>query len=109
MLKHKALNKPVAKYKGKGNDAVEKSKYDEEKQIVFINDKNYFEGIAPEVWNYHIGGYQVLEKYLKDRKRRTMEDPGHYCKMATSISDTIRVQQLIDLLFKKVETKEIIK
>ena len=120
LLKHKALNKPTAKYKGKGDDRIGKLKYDEEKQLLFINSSpspvesgpgggvNYFEGIAPEVWNYHIGGYQVMGKYLKDRKGRLMDDPGHYCKMATAISETIRIQQLIDTIFKKLETKAII-
>ncbi len=105
LLKHKALNKPVAKYKGKGDDSVVKPKYDEEKQIVFINDKNYFEGIAPEIWNYHIGGYQVLEKYLKDRKGRVMEDPGQYCKIVTALYFTINLQSKIDSLFSSAEKK----
>jgi len=105
LLKHKGLNKPVAKYKGKGDDRVVKPKYDEEKHIAFINEKNYFGGITPEVWNYRIGGYQVMEKYLKDRKGRAMEDPGHYCKIATSLSFTIELQQIADNLFKQVEKK----
>jgi predicted helicase len=103
LLKSKSLNKPVAKYKGKGDDRVEKPTYDEEKQVVFINEKNYFEGVSTEVWNYHIGGYQVMEKYLKYRKGRLMEDPAHYCKMATALQQTILVQQKIDLLFNEVE------
>jgi len=103
LLKSKSLNKPVAKYKGKGDDRVEKPTYDEEKQVVFINKKNYFEGVSTKVWNYHIGGYQVMEKYLKDRKGRLMEDPAHYCKMATALQETILVQQKIDLLFNEVE------
>jgi predicted helicase len=105
LLKSKALNKPIAKYKGKGDDRIEKPKFDEERQMVFINEKNYFEGVSPEVWNYHIGGYQVMEKYLKDRKGRLMEDPGHYCKMATAISETILAQKKIDKLFVDVEKK----
>lgn len=103
LLKHKTLNKPIAKYKGKGDDMIEKPTYNEEKQVVFINKTNYFEGIMPEVWNYQIGGYQVMEKYLKDRKGRMMEDPGHYCKIATSLSETISVQKKIDKLFESVE------
>ncbi len=91
LLKSKALNKPVAKYKGKGDDRVEKPKYNKELQTVFINEKNYFEGVSTEVWNYNIGGYHVMEKYLKDRKGKLMEDPGHYCKMATAIAETILV------------------
>jgi predicted helicase len=103
LLKSKSLNKPIAKYKGKGDDRVEKPRYDEERQMVFINEKNYFEGVSTEVWNYHIGGYQVMEKYLKDRKGRLMEDPAHYCKMATALQETLLVQQKIDFLFNEVE------
>ncbi len=103
LLKHKLLNKPIAKYKGKGDDRVEKPVYNEEKRVVFINKANYFEGISPEVWNYHIGGYQVMEKYLKDRKGRLMEDPGHYCRMATALAETILIQEKTDKLFGSVE------
>lgn len=103
LLKHKNLNKPVAKYKGKGDDRIEKPVYNEEKQIVFINKTNYFEGITPEIWNYHIGGYQVMEKYLKDRKGRLMDDPAHYCKIATALHLTIQLQTKADELFPAVE------
>jgi predicted helicase len=103
LLKHKNLNKPVAKYKGKGDDRIEKPVYNEEKQIVFINKTNYFEGITPEIWNYHIGGYQVMEKYLKDRKGRLMNDPAHYCKIASALHLTIQLQTKVDELFPAVE------
>ncbi len=45
-----------------------------------------FENIPSAVWKYQIGGYRVMEKYLKDRKGREMDDPGHYCKMAAAIA-----------------------
>jgi predicted helicase len=104
LLKHKSLNKPVAKYKGKGDNRVEKIRYDEERNVVFINEHNYFEGVARALWNYHIGGYQVLEKYLKDRKGRIMEDPVHYCKIVTALSETISIQNEIDKHFDDVES-----
>ncbi len=44
-----------------------------------------------------------MEKYLKDRKGRQMDDPAHYCKMATAISLTIELQNKIDQLFAKAE------
>jgi predicted helicase len=108
LLKHKALNKPILKYFGKGkDDAIVKPRYAEENERVYINDQKYFENVTAEVWNYQIGGYQVMEKYLKDRKGRQMEDPGHYCQMGTSIVKTIEVQEEIDKLFPKVEKKVI--
>jgi hypothetical protein len=62
-----------------------------------------------EVWNYHIGGYQVLHKYLKDRKGRNMDDPVHYCRIATAISKTIELQKEIDELYEGVEENIVIK
>ena len=109
LLKHKALSKPVTKYFGKGDsDKIEKPKYDVEAKRVFINEQRYFDNISPEVWNYQVGGYQPMEKYLKDRKGRQMDDPGHYCKMATALAKTIEVQKEIDKLFPKAESKVII-
>ncbi|MDY0318503.1 MAG: type ISP restriction/modification enzyme, partial [Candidatus Cloacimonadaceae bacterium] len=55
-----------------------------------------FEGITPELWNYHIGGYQVLHKYLKDRKGKSLADPIHYCRMVTALKMTIDAQASID-------------
>ena len=105
LLKSKTLNNPIVKYKGAGEDLIEKPKYDEEGTCVFINETKYFDGITPEMWNYHIGGYQVLEKYLKDRKGRQMTDPATYCKIATAISATIEIQKELTSLFEKVEEK----
>jgi hypothetical protein len=108
LLKHKSLNKPILKYFGKGkDDTIVKPRYDEENERVYINDQKYFENVTSKVWNYQIGGYQVMEKYLKDRKGRQMDDAGHYCQMGTSIAKTIEVQKEIDKLFPRVEKKVI--
>jgi len=58
----------------------------------------YFEGVPPEVWNFHIGGYQVCEKWLKDRRGRTLtyDDLEHYRKVVTALSETIRLMAEID-------------
>jgi hypothetical protein len=63
----------------------------------------YFEGIPPEVWNFHIGGYQVCEKWLKDRRGRTLayDDLEHYCKVVTALSETIRLMAAIDAAIPK--------
>ncbi len=104
LLKSPALDLPVAKYQGSGeNDRVEKVIYNEDEQRVYINKDKYFEGIAPEVWNYHIGGYQVLQKYLKDRKDRIMEDAPLYCRIASALSRTIKIQERIDQIYPEVE------
>ena len=50
--------------------------------------------ITKEVWVYQIGGYQVAEKYLKDRKGRvlSLEEIEHYMRIAKAIERTIEVQ-----------------
>ncbi len=106
LLKHKSLNKSILHYFGKGkDDTIVKPSYDEENRCVHINDQRYFENVSSEIWNYQIGGYRVLEHYLKDRKGRQMEDPGYFCRIGTSIAKTIEVQKEIDKIFPKVEKK----
>jgi len=39
---------------------------------VYINAEQYFEAVSPSVWAFQVGGYQVLYKWLKDRKGRTL-------------------------------------
>ena len=106
LLKSKKLAKPIAKCEGTGDLNVVKVTYDEKKGRVNINPDNYFVGVPREVWEYHIGGYQVAEKWLKDRKGRVLssEDITHYAKLVTAIAETITVQQDLDDLFLEVET-----
>jgi hypothetical protein len=65
---------------------------------VAINRSSGFTGIPEEVWNFHIGGYQVCHKWLKDRKGRTLSDADihHYCKIVTALHQTIRLMAEID-------------
>ncbi len=102
LLNSKVLNRPVVKYRGTGEDFIEKPVYDEKNQCVFINGTKYFERVTPSVWEYQVGGYRVMEKYLKDRKGRRMTDPAIYCKIATSIAATMEVQGRIDLMMKDI-------
>lgn len=98
------LNPLVAKYQGTGdNDRIEKITYKENEQRIYINKDKYFEGVPPEVWNYYIGAYQVLRKYLKDRKGRSLDDAPHYCRIVTSIAKTIQIQREIDAIYPEVE------
>ncbi|MEN6432490.1 MAG: type ISP restriction/modification enzyme [Smithella sp.] len=104
LMKSDLLNKPIAKYQGKGdNDRIEKIIYKEEEQRIYINKEKYFDNVSPALWNYQIGGYQVLQKYLKDRKGRTMDDPRYYCRIVTAIDKTIALQNQIDEIYNEVE------
>jgi len=104
LLKSPALDQPVAKYQGSGtNDRIEKISYNQAEECIYINKDKYFEGITPQVWNYHIGGYQVLHKYLKDRKGRNMDDAPRYCRIVTALDKTIELQTQIDEIYPQVE------
>ncbi|MDI7258454.1 MAG: hypothetical protein QME90_00885, partial [Thermodesulfobacteriota bacterium] len=72
---------------------------------VQINPDQFFEEIEDEVWEYQIGGYQVCEKWLKDRKGRilSLDDIRHYCKVVTAIAKTIEVQKEIDKIYPEIE------
>ena len=57
-----------------------------------------FKGVPEEVWDFHLGGYQVCHKWLKDRKGRTLsdEDVAHYQKIVVALNETIRIMAEID-------------
>lgn len=62
-----------------------------------------FHGVPEAVWNFHIGGYQVCEKWLKDRKGYTLskDDIAHYQKIVVAISETIRLMNEIDEVIER--------
>jgi len=65
---------------------------------VWFNKNQCFEGVEEEDWNFHIGGYQVLAKWLKDRKGRPLsfDDIEHYQKIVVAIHETRRLMAEID-------------
>ncbi len=102
LMKSKKLNKLITKMSGDGDNAVTEVTYKAAEQRVYINKTRYFEGIAPEVWEFKIGGYQVLDKWLKDRKKakRTLsfDDVLHYQKVVVALKETMQLMVEIDLL-----------
>jgi hypothetical protein len=105
LLKSQELDPPLAKFQGKGDHKVDKVRYVDGR--VYINADQYFEGIPSEVWEFQIGGYQVCDKWLKDRKGRSLSlaEIKQYCRIATSIGKTIKIQDEIDKFFPKIEKK----
>jgi len=98
LLKHPDLQKTEVGFPKDGSNKVEKVSYTEGDQRVFINKEQYFGGVPKEVWKYRIGAYQVMEKYLKDRKGRklSLDEINHYMRIAKAIQLTIDLQQKID-------------
>jgi predicted helicase len=80
----------------RGSNEVKSIRYEDEK--VWINETQYFGNVPETVWNFHIGGYQVLQKWLKDRKGRPLsfDDLEHYAKVVSALSQTIELMSAID-------------
>ncbi len=79
-----------------GNNLVEKLVYKEEK--VYINKTQYFDHVILDVWKFHIGGYQVCEKWLKDRKGRVLsfEECSRYLYILAAVEKTRELMERID-------------
>ncbi len=105
LLKSKKLEKPAIKFHGRGDRRIEKLEHDSEKKLVRINPEQYFSPLSAEIWQYQIGGYQVLDKWLKDRKGKCLdlEDIKHYCRMATALKETVAMQKRIDAKYNEIE------
>ncbi|HEW97987.1 MAG TPA: DNA methyltransferase [Beggiatoa sp.] len=83
-------------YPIEGDNIVEKITHKDEK--VYINKTQYFDNIKENVWQFHIGGYQVCQKWLKDRKGRELnyDDCNHYLYILAALEQTIDLMEKID-------------
>ncbi|MDO8438416.1 MAG: type ISP restriction/modification enzyme [Nitrosomonadaceae bacterium] len=86
----------VCRYPVAGSNRMDKVAFREGR--VYINAEQYFDGVPQAVWDYHIGGYQVAAKWLKDRKGRLLsfDDLQHYQRVIAALAETIRLQAQID-------------
>ena len=91
LMRSSYLDNPFTTFPQSGSNVMEKAKYDPEEKRVYINkEKQYFDNVPEETWNFRVGGYQVLDKWLKDRKGRDLssEDIEHYRKVVTALHET---------------------
>jgi len=96
LLESLKVNKFITTYPVAGSDTVEKLIYKDGN--VYINKDQYFGNVPEIAWNFYIGGYQPAQKWLKDRKGRTLtnEDIEHYQKMIVALKETERITEEID-------------
>ncbi len=103
LLESPKLDCPITEWLGGPNLEVEKISWSN--NTVWVNKAQTagFRGVSETVWNFHIGGYQVCEKWLKDRKGRTLtkDDVAHYHKIVIALSETIRLMSDIDAVIAK--------
>jgi predicted helicase len=111
LLDSPELDPPACKFEGEGNSVVQRTKskvfrYDPDERRVYINTTQYFGPVPAEVYEYRIGGYQVCNKWLKDRKERRLDldDTRTYCRIVTALGLTIQIQREIDRLYADLET-----
>ena len=65
---------------------------------VWINGRQYFAGVRRTTWETTIGGYRVLDKWLKDRKGRALsfDDIQTYRRIVGALEETADVAAAID-------------
>jgi predicted helicase len=92
----------LGEYQGKGDHIVESVRYSEQEQATWINKTQCFKPIPQNVWDFHIGGYQVLEKYLKSRNGRTLslDEIDHVAAIADALAFTIEQMARIDAAYR---------
>ena len=79
-------------YRGKGDNVVGKPRYSPAERAVWINDANHFTNVPEAVWDFTIGGYQVIDKYLKSRKARSL-----------SLDEIENVENIVNILDFTIE------
>jgi len=99
--------KPISSYPESGDNTVEQVKYVESAKTkkgsapvgrVYINKTQYFGDVPRRAWEFHVGGYQVCHKWLKDRKGRQLsyDDLTHYQSIVAALDETIDRMAEID-------------
>ena len=96
LLESPTVEKYITQYPIDGDNVVIKPNYQNGK--VYINETQYFDNVPKIAWDFYVGGYQPAQKWLKDRKERTLEfdDILHYQKIIVALSETDRLMKEID-------------
>jgi hypothetical protein len=115
LLMSPELDPPSCRFEGEGDSRIAKGKkaglrYEPDEQRVYINPTQYFAPVPEAVWTYQVGGYQVCEKWLKDRQERRLEvdDIRTYCRIVTALKLTLGIQQEINALYPRAESKTVV-
>jgi hypothetical protein len=101
------LENPAIRFAGTGEARVAKGYPKYKNGKVEINASRWFEDVPKETWTFHVGGYQVCEKWLKDRAGRGGENPEpgrlltdddilRYRRIVTALTETRAIMTEID-------------
>lgn len=86
-------------FHGEGDDTVANGFPKFEAGKAHINEGQFFADVPPVAWEFHIGGYQPAQKWLKDRRGRVLsyDDLRHYQKIVKILAETDRIMREIEL------------
>ena len=103
LLESPKLDKFITTYSGPPIPEVEKISHAHDTVWLDKEQTRGFHGVADAVWHLHIGGYQISERWLKERKGRTLskDDITHYHKIVVALSETIRLMTEIDEVIER--------
>lgn len=89
-----SIGEPLYNDKNDKNLIIEKPSYNSESKRLFINKSLYFDKVESSVWEYKIGGYQVLDKYLKSHKGEEI-DFTHFQKIIQTLHKSLEIESRI--------------
>ncbi|GAA9442366.1 hypothetical protein BTM435_04340 [Helicobacter pylori] len=84
-------------YKEVHDPIIKKPSHNEPEKRLYINPSAYFVGVSQEIYDYRIGGYCVLDKYLKSHKNEPC-DLDHVTNIIKVIARTIEIQKTLGFL-----------
>lgn len=93
----KEVGEPMFKDNKNKNEKIVKAIYNENEKDLFVNESLYFKNVDKEVWEYKIGGYQVLDKYLKSHKNENI-DYEHFENVIKILTHSIEIEAEISEL-----------
>ena len=102
LLESPKLAQPITEFIGGRHPEIEKISWTCNTVWLDKAHTSGFQGVREDVWNFHIGGYQVCEKWLKDRKGRPLmkDDLAHYQKIVVALTETIGLMKEIDAVIE---------
>ncbi|GAA7962868.1 hypothetical protein COL6_14640 [Helicobacter pylori] len=84
-------------YKEAHDRIIKKPLHNDPDQRLYINHSAYFRGVSEEIYHYRIGGYGVLDKYLKSHKNEPCKF-DHVTNIIRIIARTIEIQKTLGSL-----------
>ncbi|MCQ2643742.1 hypothetical protein JT099_05315 [Helicobacter pylori] len=96
-LKDATIGESCYKEEHDRNPIIKKPLHNEPEQRLYINHSAYFVGVSQEIYDYRIGGYCVLDKYLKSHKNESCNF-DHVSNIIKVIARTIEIQKTLGFL-----------